>query len=82
MKLEELKKSVFVVGIKETARAIEKGEAVHVFVAADADDRVALPLKEACEAKKVPMTTDISKADLGKACGIKVKAAAAAVLSR
>lgn len=82
MKLEELKRAAFAVGLKETMRALEKGEAVHVFIASDADERISAPLKEACEGKAIPITDSFSKKDLGKACGIKVKAAAACVLSR
>ena len=82
MKLEELKSAAFAVGLKETMRALEKGEAVHVFIASDADERISEPLREACVSKKIPMTTDFSKKELGKACGIKVKAAAACILSR
>ncbi len=82
MKLEELKSCAFAVGLKETMRALEKGEAVHVFIASDADRRISEPLREACVSKKVPVTADFSKKELGKACGIKVKAAAACVLSR
>ena len=82
MKLDELKNSAVAVGFKETTRALEKGEAVHVFIASDADERISAPLKEACALKQIPITDSFSKKDLGKACGIKVKAAAACVLSR
>lgn len=37
MTLEELKDSDFVVGMKETERAIEKREASAVFIASDCD---------------------------------------------
>lgn len=80
MTLEELKNSSFVVGMKETERALEKGEAVYVFIASDCDDRISSPLKEACSAKGVSYSSDYAKKDIGKACGIKVKAAACAVL--
>ena len=82
MNLDELKASSFVVGMKETERALEKGEAVHVFIASDCDERISAPLKEACSEKSVPVTSDFTKKEIGKACGIKVKAATAAVVSR
>ena len=44
MTLDELKASAFVVGLKETERAIDRGEAGHVFIASDCDDRISLPL--------------------------------------
>lgn len=66
--------------MKETERALEKDEAAAVFIASDCDERISGPLNEACRDKGVPVTADFTKKDLGKACGIKVKAAAAAVL--
>lgn len=81
MTLDELKGSSFVVGLKETERVLEKGEAVHVFIAADCDERISAPLREACASRGVPVTAEFPKKDIGKACGIKVKAAAAAVVA-
>ena len=69
MTLEELGKSEFVVGLKETKRAVENGIASCVFVASDCDERFSAKLVES-----------FSKKEMGEACGIKVKAAAAAVL--
>ena len=66
-----------VVGVKQTAKAVEKGTAKLVFIAADADIR---PLLESCEAAGVKVITADSMHELGKACGIHVGAAAAAVL--
>lgn len=80
MNLDELQHSSFVVGMKETERALEKGIALHVFIASDCDERISAPLKEACSAKSVPVTSDFTKKEIGKACGIKVKAATAAVV--
>ena len=39
-----------VVGVKQTAKAVEKGTAKLVFIAADADIRISRPLLESCEA--------------------------------
>ena len=39
MTLDELKASAFVVGLKETERAIDRGEAGHVFIAMSARKR-------------------------------------------
>ena len=80
MTLDELKSSRFVVGMKETERALEKQEAACVFIAADCDEKISALLKAACDAAHVPVTADFTKKELGRACGIKVKAAAAAVL--
>lgn len=80
MTLEELKAASFVVGRKETERVVEKNEALCVFIASDCDERIARPLEEACRLAEVPFTREYAKKELGKACGIKVKAAACAVL--
>ena len=69
-----------VVGVKQTAKAVEKGTAALVFVAADADIRVSRPLLERCEAAGVEVITAETMQELGKACGIHVGAAVAAVL--
>ncbi len=80
MTLEDLKTAAFVVGMKETERAIEKGEASSVFIASDCDERISAPLAEACRLSDIPVNQDFTKKDLGRACGIKVKAAAACIL--
>lgn len=80
MTLEDLKTSPFAVGMKETERAIERDEAKAVFIASDCDDRIADPLKELCAQHQVPTVTDFTKKEIGRACGIKVKAAACAIL--
>lgn len=80
MTLEELKNSSFVVGMKETERAIEKQEVTAVFIASDCDERISNPLKTICQESSIPVIQDFTKKEIGRACGIKVKAAAAAVL--
>lgn len=69
------------IGTKQTAKAIEKGAAAVVFVARDADAFVIRDIVKACEAKNVQLTYVETMADLGKACGIAVGAASAAILA-
>ncbi len=69
-----------VVGAKQVAKAIDKGMASAVLLAADADERVTSPLRELCNRKSVPMEIVPTMEALGKACGIEVGAAAVAVL--
>ena len=78
MTLEELKSAAFVVGMKETERAVEKQEAACVFI--DCDERISRPLMEACQSSGIPVEQGFTKKEIGRACGIKVKAASAAVL--
>ena len=70
------------VGSKETLKAVENGLASQVFIAKNAEKRVTLPLIEACRQNQVPITEVETMEELGKACEITVKAAAAAVLIR
>ena len=80
MTLEDLKSAAHVVGMKETERAIEKQEAACVFIASDCDERIARPLLEACQSSGIPVEQGFTKKEIGRACGIKVKAASAAIL--
>ena len=68
------------VGIKQTTRALTKGKAQEVFVAADADERLTKPVADLCEAQHVTCTQVAAMQELGKACGIHAGAAAAAIL--
>ncbi|MDR1702571.1 MAG: ribosomal L7Ae/L30e/S12e/Gadd45 family protein [Sporomusaceae bacterium] len=78
--LEELAKAKKVTGAKQTARALEKGIAVRLYVAADADKRVIMPLLDLAKTKEIEVNSDYKISELGKACGIAVGAAAAAIV--
>jgi len=81
MTLEMLKNGAkTVVGVKQTLRVITNGKAKTVFIAADADHHVTDALKKACSEKQVECLEVPSLMELGKACGIQVGAAAAALL--
>jgi len=69
------------IGTKQTYKAINRGKAVEVFVAKDADERVVRGIITACAESGVKLTYVESMALLGRACGIEVSAAAAAILS-
>ena len=68
------------VGVKQTEKSVMKNNAAKVYVAADADERVTDNLLELCRENGVEVISVESMSELGKACGIHVKAAAAAVL--
>ena len=78
--LEAFKRSKKAIGAKQTARAVEKGLAIKVYLADDADKRVVAPLAQLCNQKEVEVGEVATMAELGKACGIEVAAAAVAVL--
>jgi len=70
-----------VVGAKQLKKAVKAGRARYVFLAENADPAVTEPLEALCAEHHIPVTWVASMADLGRACGIEVGAAAAAVLN-
>ncbi len=81
MTLEALKQAEqCVVGVKQTEKAVAKQAAEAVYIANDADERVTAKLLAQCEAQGVTVVMAGNMQELGKACGINVKAAAAAIL--
>ena len=76
--MERLKNArIKVVGTKQTQKAIEKCQTQVVYVARDAEERVISPIVRLCEEKNLELVLVDSMSELGKACGIKVGAAAA-----
>lgn len=78
--LESLKTAKKTIGAKQTVRALEKGLVAKVYLAGDADRRVVAPLAQLCEQQGIEVNETMTMADLGKACGIDVGAAAVALL--
>jgi len=68
------------VGANQTAKAVRRGRARLVVVARDADRKVTEPVVRAAQERGVPVAEVDSMRELGRACGIAVGAAAAAVL--
>jgi len=71
-----------VVGTKQTVKALENNEAMTVFIAKDAEDKVTQPIVELCKANEIELHYFDTMVELGKACGIKVKAASAAIIEQ
>ena len=71
-----------VVGLKQTRRAVSDGQACCVYLACDAELRLTQPLMEACSAAGIPVKTGWTMKQLGRACGIEVGTAAAAILAK
>jgi len=69
-----------VIGTHQTTKAIDRGRARVVFVARDADRRVTEPVVKAAQGRGVEVVEVESMAALGRACGIAVGAAAAAIV--
>jgi large subunit ribosomal protein L7A len=68
------------IGMKQTIKAVELGKAVEVFVAQDADPRMVARIVPLCSQTGVKLTYVDTMLELGKACGIEVGAAMAAVV--
>ncbi len=77
--LEDLKQRRKTVGLKQTMKAVEANRAQAVYVAKDADERLVAVLLQACRDKNVQVHRAESMKLLGKACGIDVGTAVAAV---
>jgi large subunit ribosomal protein L7A len=78
--LEQLRHGTKTIGLKQTARLVETDGAAIVFIAQDADERVVGRLRDLCVAKGIEVVSAESMKVLGKACGIDVGAAVAAIL--
>jgi large subunit ribosomal protein L7A len=70
-----------VVGAKETKKALARGRVAVLYLARDAEERIVGPLREMASAAGVEIVEAPTMAELGKACGIDVGAAAAAILN-
>ncbi len=81
MALEALKQAAErTVGVKQTEKAVVRQAAAIVYIASDADERVTSKLKELCEKNSVNVDCTETMLEIGRACNINVRAAAAAVL--
>jgi large subunit ribosomal protein L7A len=69
------------IGTKQATKMVELGQAQEVFVARDADPRVTSKIIALCKKMGVQVTYVDSMKLLGKACGIEVGAAIAAVVN-
>ncbi|MGG1519895.1 ribosomal L7Ae/L30e/S12e/Gadd45 family protein [Paenibacillus oryzisoli] len=69
------------VGTKKVTKIVEQGKALTVVVSRDADPRLTINLVNLCSQKGIPVTYVDSMKMLGKACGIEVGAAVAAVVN-
>ena len=81
MQFAELAGKDKVVGVKQTLRALEKGQVKKVFIARDAQKELVSPLVIACEEMQVCIEWAENMRLLGESCGVAVKTAAAGVLN-
>ncbi len=79
--LSDLRNGKLIVGAKQLRKALQNGRAQQVFLAENADPAITEPLAHMCEERSIPYTWVATMADLGRACGIEVGAAAAATVA-
>jgi len=68
------------IGIKQSTKALNQDKVKTLFVAEDADNHLVLQMKQIAKEKNVEVVSVDSMKKLGKACGIDVGAAIAAIL--
>ena len=79
--LAELSRQKLVVGAKQLRKALKAGTARKVYLAENADPAITEPLAAMCREVSVDISWVRSMAELGKACGIEVGTAAAAIVA-
>ena len=80
-KLPDLQEMKIVVGSKQLKKAVTAGRARYVFLAENADPAITEPIEAMCRKENIQIAWVRSMAELGRACGIEVGAAAAAVVN-
>lgn len=78
--LSELTDHKHVTGVRQTVKAIAAGKAQKVFLAEDADEFVRQSVLSAAETAKVAVEQVKTMKGLGRACGIQVQTASAAII--
>ena len=78
--MERIKTSQHVVGLKQSKKAIESGNAELVFIARDADSHVVFPLERLCGEKGVRVEYVNNMKELAKACHVEVPTAVATII--
>ena len=71
----------FVVGAKQLRKAMHSKIVLHVFIARNADPAITAPIEQLCMDNSISYTWVKTMTDLGRACGIEVGAATAAVVA-
>ncbi|MCL6592517.1 MAG: ribosomal L7Ae/L30e/S12e/Gadd45 family protein [Alicyclobacillus sp.] len=68
------------IGSNQTAKALQQSAAKVVYLARDAEQRIVQPILSLAQERGVPVQWVDTMKQLGKACGIDVGAAAAAII--
>ena len=76
----DLREKSKVVGAKQTKRALQERRASTVYIADDCEQKVVAAILELCSQQGVPVVHMETMDALGRACGVRVGAAVAALL--
>ena len=77
--LEKLDDNRKVVGLRRLMKALAQGEIATVYLADDAEMYIRTQVAEACEKAGARLIVVPTMVELGKACGVEVKTAAAGI---
>jgi len=81
MMLEDLKEQKkLIVGTKQVLKAVKDGKVATLFIAKDAERHVTRTVEDLAKEQQIQIVYVDSMKKLGKACGINVGAASAAIL--
>jgi len=78
--ISKLKTHSKTVGAKQVKRALNSSDVEVVFIAKDAEVKVTKEIEELCNSKQIQIIHVDTMESLGKACGIDINAAVAALL--
>lgn len=79
--IDQLQTEHKVVGVKQSRKAVQRGDARLVFLAEDADPQITDPIRQLCHVAGVPVESIPHMRELGSACGIRLGCAVAAILA-
>ena len=68
------------IGTNQTTKALQQSQAKAVYLAKDAENRIIHPIEILADERGIPVEWVDSMKSLGKACGIEVGAATAAII--
>ena len=78
--LIEAQKDKLIVGLKQSKRAVEGGNAAKLYLAQDCDPMLIAPIEKAAQENEVSVFYVSTMKELGAMCNIDVKASCAVVL--
>ena len=82
MPLNELASSPRCAGLNSVLRKIGREEAMKVFLAKDADEKLAAKVRAASQERNIPVESEEDSQQLGRACALTRKTAVAAILKK